>query len=74
MAEFSGFPEETVRFLSDLAKNNKKSWFDAHRKEFDRFVTEPAKAFTEALGERLAAIAPGIIAEPRVNGSIFRIY
>ena len=74
MSQFSGFPERTVTFLSDLAKNNKKDWFDAHKDEFNRFVIDPAKAFTEAMGEHLTAIAPGIIAEPRVNGSIFRIY
>lgn len=74
MPPFSGFPEEAVRFLTDLAKNNKKAWFDAHRADYDRFIVEPAKAFTETIGERLTAIAPGIIAEPRVNGSIFRIY
>jgi uncharacterized protein (TIGR02453 family) len=71
---FPGFPEETVTFLSDLAKNNKKTWFDAHRTDYDKYIMEPARAFTEALGERLTSIAPGIIAEPRVNGSIFRIY
>ena len=67
---FPGFPEETVTFLSDLAKNNKKVWFDAHRADYDKYIMEPAMAFTEALGERLITIAPGIIAEPRVNGSI----
>jgi uncharacterized protein (TIGR02453 family) len=71
---FNGFPEQTVTFLADLAKNNKKAWFDAHKEEFNQFVIDPARAFTEAMGERLTAIAPGIIAEPRVNGSIFRIY
>ncbi len=74
MSSFSGFPEGTVKFLLDLAKNNKKAWFDSHKDDFNRFVVDPARAFTEALGERLTAIAPGIIAEPRVNDSIFRIY
>lgn len=74
MAPFSGFPEGTLTFLSQLAKNNRKAWFDAHRKDYDRFVLEPARAFTEAMGERLTAVAPGLVAEPRVNGSIFRIH
>jgi uncharacterized protein (TIGR02453 family) len=74
MIEFTGFPERTVTFLADLAVNNKKTWFDAHKEDFNRFVIDPARAFTEAMGERLTSIAPGIIAEPRVNGSIFRIY
>jgi uncharacterized protein (TIGR02453 family) len=74
MSEFAGFPKETVTFLPDLAKNNRKTWFNAHRDEYERFIADPAKTFTEAMGERLTAFAPGIIAEPRVNGSIFRIY
>lgn len=74
MTEFAGFPEETVTFLANLAKNNKKAWFDAHRNDYERYLLWPARIFTEALGERLTQIVPGIIAEPRVNGSIFRIY
>ena len=74
MNEFTGFPKETVIFLNDLAKNNKKTWFDEHRADFDQYVMGPAKGFVEAMGARLMEIAPGIIAEPRVNGSIFRIY
>ena len=74
MPPFTGFPEEAVTFLSGLARNNKKAWFDAHKNDYERYLLWPARSFTEALGERLSAIAPGIIAEPRVNGSIFRIY
>jgi uncharacterized protein (TIGR02453 family) len=74
MSGFEGFPEETVTFLSDLAKNNKKTWFDAHKNDYERFLVWPARAFTEAIGERLITVVPGIIAEPRINGSIFRIY
>jgi uncharacterized protein (TIGR02453 family) len=73
MHDFDGFPEEAKRFFYALAKNNKKTWFEAHREEFNKFIMEPAKAFTETMGERLTAVAPGLIAEPRVNGSIFRI-
>ena len=25
----------TLKFLSDLKKNNNKPWFDAHRKQYD---------------------------------------
>ncbi|UCF30365.1 MAG: DUF2461 domain-containing protein [bacterium] len=74
MSDFSGFPRETVTFLADLARNNNRRWFNAHREDFDRMVIEPAKAFVEALGARIISVAPGIIADPRVNGSIFRIY
>jgi len=71
---FNGFPEETVKFLSGLAQNNKKSWFEAHRSEYEQYILKPARCFVQSLGERLIGIAPGIVADPRVNGSIFRIY
>jgi len=74
MTDFTGFPKETVKFLKDLAKNNKRDWFNEHKDDFNSYVIEPARGFVDAMGSRLMEIAPGIIAEPRVNGSIFRIY
>lgn len=74
MAEFSGFSKETVKFLKDLARNNDRGWFKDHKDIFDSVVIEPARGFVDAMGARLMEIAPGVIAEPRVNGSIFRIY
>lgn len=73
MSTFEGFPTKTTTFLRDLAKNNEKPWFDAHRAEYEAHWLEPAKAFVEAAGAALSKIAPAIEAEPRVNGSIFRI-
>ena len=72
MTDFAGFPNETVRFLNDVANNNSKDWFDAHRSDYEEFWVEPAKAFVDAVGESLRGLAP-IEAQPRVNGSIFRI-
>ncbi|MCU0243400.1 MAG: DUF2461 domain-containing protein [Acidobacteria bacterium] len=71
---FAGFTKETVRFFAALRKNNDRDWFAAHRETYDRQVIEPAKLFVTALGARLRALAPGIVAVPAVNKSIFRIY
>jgi len=70
----TGFPKETVRFLAGLKKDNSKSWFDAHRADYDAYLLEPAMAFVEAIAPRLRRIDPAIQAEPRVNGSIMRIH
>jgi uncharacterized protein (TIGR02453 family) len=67
------FPAATVRFLADLREHNDREWFDAHRREHERDVVTPAKEFVRAVGPRLAELAPGIRAEPRVLGSIFRV-
>jgi uncharacterized protein (TIGR02453 family) len=71
--EFSGFPKETFTFLSALAANNSKRWFDDHRADYARYHLEPAKDFVAAIGPRLQVIAPDAQFEARVNGSIFRI-
>lgn len=71
--EFSGFPRGAPGFLARLAENNAKPWFDRHRGEFEELLLAPARAAVAALGARLKTHAPGIRAEPRINGSIMRI-
>jgi uncharacterized protein (TIGR02453 family) len=70
---FAGFPEDCVKFLRDLAANNTREWFQAHKDDYARFVKEPAAAFVVALGGGLRKVAPGVHAEPAVNKSIFRV-
>ena len=72
MTSFDGFPPECESFLSALAANNSRDWFHYHKAAHDEFVVAPAKRFIVALGERVRAFAPGIVADPRVNGSLFR--
>lgn len=74
MSSFDGFPTATTDFLTGLAANNSKAWFDAHRQAYDEQLIEPAKAFVEAVGVRLdGEVAPGLTAKPAVNGSIRRL-
>ncbi len=71
---FTGFPPEALKFFAELSINNEKPWFEAHRSDYDNYVIEPSRDFVIALGERLRELAPNIMADPRVNKSIFRIY
>ena len=71
--EFNGFPREGITFLSDLSGNNNTTWFKQHRDEYDNHVLEPSRAFINAMGRRLESITPDIIADPRVNRSLFKI-
>ncbi len=73
MATFEGFPTQTLTFLRGLARNNDKAWFDAHRNDYERYWLEPAKEFVVAAGAALRKVAPDVRAEPKVNGSIFRV-
>ncbi|MBN1292456.1 MAG: DUF2461 domain-containing protein [Candidatus Latescibacteria bacterium] len=71
--EFRGFPKECMTFLKDLKANNTTSWFNQHKGDYEQYVLDPARAFIYDMGERLHAITPDIIADPRVNRSLFRI-
>jgi uncharacterized protein (TIGR02453 family) len=73
MSDFAGFPKQTITFLRNLAKNNERAWFDAHRDDYERYLLEPARDFVEAAGGALLKVAPDVQAQPKVNGSIFRI-
>ncbi len=73
MTTFDGFPRGLTGYLSGLAANNAKDWFDAHRADYDTLLVAPAKAFVEAVGARLDEVAPGLTAKPSVNGSIRRL-
>ena len=70
---FAGFPRETVRFLSALRRHNEKSWFDAHKDDYEADFLGPAQAFVTAIAPRLARLDAEVQADPRVNGSIMRI-
>ncbi|MFT5222354.1 MAG: hypothetical protein ACI867_000653 [Glaciecola sp.] len=70
---FTGFSKDTSGFLAGLREHNNKVWFDEQRPVYDEHVMAPARAFVEAAGMALQEISPKIRADPRVNGSIFRI-
>lgn len=67
------FSVQTLEFLADLEQHNDRAWFEANRKRYEEHFVAPAKAFVVEVGARIEAAVPGVHAEPRVNGSIFRI-
>lgn len=67
------FTPQTQTFLRDLSAHNDREWFTAHRAQYQAAYVEAAKAFVVAAAPELERIAPGVRAEPRVLGSIFRI-
>ena len=66
----AGFPPETLTFLRELAADPTPAFFDAHRDRYARHWVAPARAFVEAVAPRLADVAPDLVADPRVHGSI----
>ncbi len=75
MTAASCFSPALFDFMVELAANNDKSWFDAHRDLFIRDVRDPLLRFITGFAPRLKAITPCFVADPRPNGgSMFRIY
>ncbi|MDH3525256.1 MAG: DUF2461 domain-containing protein, partial [Acidobacteriota bacterium] len=62
-------------FLRDLAKNNDRDWFQAHKARYESHVKDPALTFISDFGPRLRTISPHFDAIPKATGgSLFRIY
>jgi uncharacterized protein (TIGR02453 family) len=72
--QFNGFSNQTINFFKDLKKNNTKLWFEKNREIFDHYVMPESQLFVVAMGEKLEKIAPDIVAIPKTDKSIFRIY
>jgi len=69
------FTRQTFTFLSSLADNNTRVWFEEHKQEYEDFVREPALDFISNMDNELRAISKHFRAVPKkVGGSLMRIY
>jgi uncharacterized protein (TIGR02453 family) len=66
---FTGFPEQGLAFLAALHANNNRKWFEAHKREYQTNLLEPAQAFVSDLGTKLQSLSPGIRADARTDGT-----
>jgi uncharacterized protein (TIGR02453 family) len=71
MTSFSGFDPKAFLFLEELTNNQNRVWFAEHRSEYEEFVREPMRQFTEALSENLAKKDIPLWGDPK--RSLFRI-
>ena len=69
---FAGFTPEAIQFLTDLAQNNDRAWFQPRKADYERLLKEPLEALCVALADRLAARNIPLDADPK--RSPFRIY
>ena len=69
---FAGFTPEAIQFLTDLAQNNDRAWFQPRKADYERLLKEPLEALCVALADRLAARSIPLDADPK--RSPFRIY
>ncbi len=69
---FTGFSREAVQFLTDLASNNDRAWFQPRKDAYERLLKEPLEELIAELADRFAARGIPLEADPR--RSPFRIY
>jgi uncharacterized protein (TIGR02453 family) len=69
------FTQKSLDFLTRLAANNDRLWFDSHRQEYEDAVRTPALGFIGAMEDALHAVSPHFVAQPRkVGGSLMRVH
>lgn len=69
---FPGLPADTQHFLHDLAANNNREWFDAHKPRYLASLKQPVEDLAAAVAAGLTRLNPAYATEPR--RAIFRIY
>lgn len=68
---FQGFADEDAKFFKQLAKNQNREWFQAHKEEFEEGYQKPMKELLDAVREKVdGAFKHSDLDEPK----IFRIY
>jgi uncharacterized protein (TIGR02453 family) len=68
------FTRQTFTFLSSLADNNTREWFEDHKQDYEDYVRTPALDFISDMAEEMPAISKHFLAVPkRVGGSLMRV-
>jgi uncharacterized protein (TIGR02453 family) len=65
------FSGPSLTFFRGLARNNEKSWFEAHRDVYEEHVKQPMTDLVEEMDLRLGTFAPEFVGDPK--RSVFRI-
>jgi uncharacterized protein (TIGR02453 family) len=65
------FTPAALRFFRGLEKHNDKTWFEAHREDYETQVREPMRDLIGEMNARFATFAPEIAGDPK--RSMFRI-
>lgn len=53
---FEGWIVRSKTFLADLARNNERTWFDAHKQVFKTEIEAPAKLLTQLFADDLSRL------------------
>ena len=68
------FTKQTFTFLSSLAANNTREWFEAHQQDYENLVRAPALDFITDMANQMPAISKHFRVLPKkVGGSLMRV-
>ena len=74
-SRYATFKPETVKFLSELKKNNNREWFNENKSRYEELVLDVALHFIQSMHDPLKEMAPHFTAIPkRMGGSLMRVY
>jgi uncharacterized protein (TIGR02453 family) len=68
---FEGFADREGRFFGALTRNQRREWFELHRREYEEGWLGPMKALLAEVRERIDALFPH---HPLGEPKVFRIY
>ncbi|MDR1308413.1 MAG: DUF2461 domain-containing protein, partial [Deltaproteobacteria bacterium] len=68
------FTQESVHLLAGLRKNNDREWFQRNKSRIDDFLIAPARQLVLDVGRNLGQMAEGLVADPRLDRSIYRLH
>lgn len=69
------FTDDSLRFLKNLNKNNRRDWFNENKHAYEIAVREPALNFIADMNDELKKISPHFLTVPKkMGGSLMRIY
>jgi len=70
--KFNGFSSSTLDFLNSLQTNNNKSWFEAHKPDYQKHLLEPLHNLAVDLSRDMLAIDPVLVVGSKAVSRIYR--
>ncbi|MBN1362249.1 MAG: DUF2461 domain-containing protein [Sedimentisphaerales bacterium] len=72
--KFQGFSRASFTFLKNIRTHNDKTWFEAHRREYEQHLLNPLRDLVTDLADFVLGIDLSFEVAPAVNKTISRIY
>lgn len=70
--KFPGFSPAALTFLRNLARNNRREWFQPRKEQYETLIKLPMMELISALNAEFLRFAPGYVTEPQ--RATYRIY